>query len=214
MAGISDVLIGLKELKNTTLKSSSLESFDLSRYLMNEIDHVPERSMDVVLASRTMQTSTANDVLRDLGKFWLLRQQEVADGENPPDDSFVYKFRGLDAEETAEQMEKKNDDVEKSTECPTMFRDLLNKVRNKSCANHTNFKDDHLRATYHRVLSERATTSTPVEERLLYLAHCQEIASSLKKQAREVEKLRPILDQMKTFISENVSPYNDEHPGK
>jgi hypothetical protein len=208
LAGISDVLVGLRELKATTLNANSLESFDLSRYLMNEVDQVPERSLGAVLASRSVEASTANDVLRDLGKFWLVQQQEAADSEKPPDESFVYKFRGLDAEETAEQMEKEN--IVRSTECPTMFRDLLKKVSGKL---NNDIKDEHLRSTYHRVMSQRPTTSTPIEERLFYLGHCQEIASSLKNQGREVEKLRPILDQMKSFISENVSPYNDEHPG-
>jgi len=216
LGGISDVYFALKELLRSTLKTNTLQSFDLSRYLVNEIESIPERSLDMILASRKIDATMANDVLRDLGKFWLLEQGQHEDTEKPPEDSFVYQFRGLDAEQTADELEKNDTEAPKSKECPMMFKDLLDKVKDKMNTNFNHFKDDHLRATYHRIMStivEVTKENTPEEERLSYLGHCQEIASSLRKQPREVEKLCPILDQMKEFIAENVAPYNDEHPG-
>jgi hypothetical protein len=46
----------------------------------------------------------------------------------------------------------------------------------------------------------------------LYRVHCQAINASLTSKPAETEKLRPLMDQMQSFIAKNVLPYNEEHP--
>ncbi len=75
---------------------------------------------------------------------------------------------------------------------------------------------DHLKDTYFQLmdmLSNGGPVLTSSEENAkLYHAHCQALAGGLTSKPTETQKLRPLLDEMKSFIAKNVTPYNEEHP--
>ena len=105
LAGVTDIVSAMQVLKTRRLEFTSMESHDQLRYLLLEIDSLPEKNLDVILAGGNLDLVTSTDVLRDLGASWL-SQQTISAEENEENNknvkSVVFKFRdGEDPEETA-----------------------------------------------------------------------------------------------------------------
>ena len=105
LAGVTDIVSAMRMLKTRRLEFTSMESHDHLRYLLLEIDSLPEKNLDVILAGGDLDLVTSTDVLRDLGASWL-NQQTISAEENEENNksakSVVFKFRdGEDPEETA-----------------------------------------------------------------------------------------------------------------
>ena len=105
LAGVTDIVNAMQMLKTRRLEFTSMESHDQLRYLLLEIDSLPEKNLDVILAGGNLDLVTSTDVLRDLGASWL-SQQTISAEENEENNknvkSVVFKFRdGEDPEETA-----------------------------------------------------------------------------------------------------------------
>ena len=108
-------------------------------------------------------------------------------------------------------MEDENKFSESGTE-KQLLRSLL---RTLDKTKEPKSSQDHFRDTYFQLMEtlksgSRQTTSD--EKVKLYRIHCQAINVSLTSKPTETEKLRPLMDQMQSFIAKNVSPYNEEHP--
>jgi hypothetical protein len=105
LAGVTDIVSGMLALKTRQLDFTPIESHDRLRYLLLEIDSLPEKNLDVILARGNLDLVTSTDVLRDLGASWLNQQTisaEDSEETNKNAKSVVFKFRdGEDPEETA-----------------------------------------------------------------------------------------------------------------
>ena len=104
LASVADVMTSLQELKTLRQTFVDIDTCDKLRYLLLEIDSLPEKNLDVVIASGKGNSSTlVVDVVRDLGKSWLASQasnvEDSADAKSTPK-SVVFHFR--DAEEPEE----------------------------------------------------------------------------------------------------------------
>jgi hypothetical protein len=106
LASVADVMTAMQELKTRRLNFADADAVDKLRYLLLEIDSLPEKNLDVVLTSgnRNRDLLVFVDVVRDLGKSWLTTQ--TGSNEENPDESktapksVVFHFR--DAEEPEE----------------------------------------------------------------------------------------------------------------
>ncbi len=103
LAGVTDIMTAMQDLKTQRLSYSTVESYDRLRYLLLEIDSLPDKNLDLILASsENLDLITCADVLRDLGRSWLSGQIAAAEEKDESSKSIVFKFRdGEDPEETA-----------------------------------------------------------------------------------------------------------------
>jgi len=107
LAAVADVMAAMNELKTRRIGFSDSGSVDKLRYLLLEVDTLPDKNLDVVLTSGNVnrESSVIVDVVRDLGRSWLLSQQDGSAEDNPAENksaprSVVFHFR--DAEEPEE----------------------------------------------------------------------------------------------------------------
>jgi hypothetical protein len=104
LAGVTDIMVAMQEMRTRRLAFADVETLDKLRYLLLEIDSLPEKNLDIVLAADESPAMViCIDVLRDLGRSWMSSQSIVND-ENEvtkvTPKSVVFHFR--DAEEPEE----------------------------------------------------------------------------------------------------------------
>ena len=104
LAGVTDIMVAMQEMRTRRLEFADVETLDKLRYLLLEIDSLPEKNLDIVLAADESPAMViCIDVLRDLGRSWMSSQSIVND-ENEvtkvTPKSVVFHFR--DAEEPEE----------------------------------------------------------------------------------------------------------------
>lgn len=108
LAGVSDIMTAMQDLKNRRLSCSTVETYDRLRYLLLEIDSLPDKNLDLIMASsENLDYITCADVLRDLGRSWLSGQIAAAEENDEASKSIVFKFRDAeDPEETTGMINK------------------------------------------------------------------------------------------------------------
>ena len=116
---------------------------------------------------------------------------------------------------TLERLEEENKFSESGTEkqlLRTLFQSLKGEKANNDEAvfSHGHFKDIYFQLL--TALAGSTFNATNAENAKLYFAHCQAVNASLASKPTETEKLRPLMDEMKSFVEKNVAPYNEEHP--
>ena len=104
LAGVTDIMIAMQELRTRRLNFADVDALDKLRYLLLEIDSLPEKNLDIVLASDEVPGMVVCiDVLRDLGKSWMSSQSisnDLNEEAKSTPKSVVFHFR--DAEEPEE----------------------------------------------------------------------------------------------------------------